>query len=647
MGFLKIMKMEYLGDKYYFESPSLNQNICIIEGPNGSGKSTFFNLIYFCLGGKVAEFDPESNEVHDEVMSDTNNMARLIIQIDGRLYTLTRKIRENLITVFEGRTSADGIETEVSAFTLPVYRKESGQRAFSDWMLEELGIPVVEIFQGGRSFKLNFTDLSRLFYHNQSPDPHGIYKPADNVNFITDSLEIRRAIFQILVGKTLLALYDAISQMKIADKEQQAARSVHQEYQDIVSELLKASGVQGVQNVKSLRAQIELLEAQLSKLLDTRSGFTKGRVGESAARKMLDIQLRDLHELEIAGRSIEKQIAEVSEEAGRMIDLERMLKDDIERINKVIYTHGQLALFSSDTCPFCLNTVNRAKYKCVCGHDVDEHDYQRFFYSSAEYLDILRSKSKALETLALAVIDIRDEKKSLTAERERLEQLVADRRKQLEGSIGNGEVVSAAVDQVDEKILESRTTISRLQEALRLEEKLATLQERLDSKKRQYEIAKAEVNRLDAASKVELQGQLTAFNAVYNDMMTSVLADCRTAQIDSETYLPVINNGVYREASATVPKRFLYYLTLLQLSLQSDIPFPRLLLVDTPETAGIDLPNLVKMLRLVEALENPKNKEYQFIMSTGVGKFPAEFESFVVLRLSDDAKLLHRRSASS
>ncbi|MCB2792168.1 hypothetical protein KQ881_16465, partial [Listeria monocytogenes] len=70
--------------------------------------------------------------------------------------------------------------------------------------------------------------------------------------------------------------------------------------------------------------------------------------------------------------------------------------------------------------------------------------------------------------------------------------------------------------------------------------------------------------------------------------------------------MPLIDNGEYREHSAKVPKRFLYYLTLLQLSLSSDVPVPRLLLIDTPETAGIDLDKLVKMLRQIEELENPR-----------------------------------------
>jgi len=249
MGFLKIHKVEYIGDKYFFESPTLDSRLSIIEGPNGTGKSTFFNLIYYGLGGKVDEFDPNSLEIHKEVMEDTNNLVRLVISINNELFTLNRRFRDNSITVFKPSAEADGVTTPLEAETFPLFRREDA-KTFSDWLLERLNIPVVEIFQGGKQFKLNFADLARLIYHNQSPDPHGVYKPADNVNFISDSLEIRRAIFQILIGKTLLELYEAIGRQKIAEREVQAARMIHQEYEDIVNQLLRASGLTDIQNTK-------------------------------------------------------------------------------------------------------------------------------------------------------------------------------------------------------------------------------------------------------------------------------------------------------------------------------------------------------------------------------------------------------------
>ena len=644
MGNLRILKVEYSGDEYFFESPKLDRRLSIIEGPNGSGKSTFFDLIYYGLGGKVEEFESDAAEAHKEIVEDRKNAVRLVVSVRDQIYTFTRKLRDNHVTVFKPVTEADGVESELLSLTLPIYRRED-QETFSDWLLEKLEIPVVDIFQGGRNFKLNFADLSRLFYHNQSPDPLGIYKPADSVNLVTDSLEIRRAIFQILVGKSQLELYQAIGKMKLADREVQAARSVHQEYSDIVLQLLKASGIHEVQNSKSLQSQIEELEEQLSRIQETRKAFSSGTLGDGAARESLQAEIRTLQELEATGREIDAQRNKISEEAGKLIDVERSLKADIERINKVIYTHGQLNLFSSDTCPFCLNIVTREKHRCVCGNSVDEHDYQRFFYSPAEYLDILRTKSKSLETLRLAAEGIREETAQLVTERAALSRAISEKQSSVKAAAQGSSPSVRAMDELDDKLLETRERLGKANEALRLETKLSQLQSRWNERKTTYDNAKNEVIRLDALSKAELRDQILAFNGIYNEFMTTVLSGCRVAAIDSETYLPIINNGEYREASAKVPKRFLYYLTLLQLSLLSDIPFPRLLLIDTPETAGIDRENLDLMIGQIGKLKNPHGHDYQIILSTGLGKYPKEFAPDVVKSLASTSKLLQPRPA--
>lgn len=349
--------------------------------------------------------------------------------------------------------------------------------------------------------------------------------------------------------------------------------------------------------------------------------------------------------MEAQRRTIDENREQLIDEVGRLVDVERALEADIQRINKVIYAHGQLNLFSRDTCPYCLNDVLRTPGHCVCGQSVEEQDYQRFFYSPAEYLEILKGKTKALETLRLAIRGVQEEHTHWNEERDKVSRDISAKRERIEEAGASPDRVEKAMEELDEKLLESREKLAKCQEAFRLESKLGTLLKRQNDKKIQFDRAKTEVQRLDGESKIELQNQIGEFDRVYNDFMTSVVKDCRNAMIDRQTYLPIINNGQYREHSAKVPKRFLYYLSLLQLALLSDIPFPRLLLIDTPETAGIDFEGLVKMLRQIEALENPRCKPFQILFSTGVGKFPPEFASKVVLKLSNEDLLLIQRNA--
>lgn len=642
MGALKILQVSYQGDRYEFKSPELNQRLSIIEGPNGTGKSTFFNLVHYGLGGKVDEFSANSQNKHAEIVGDTNNYVLLRISIDGVIYSLIRKIGDNNITVrHDGNVKLASSVAEIETF--PIFRRED-LRIFSDWILEKLGIPVVEIYQGGRSFKLNFSDLSRLIYHNQAPDPHGIYKPADSSTFISDSLEIRAAIFQVLVGKTLLALYEAIGNLKRAERELDSAKGVLREYQQIVHEVLKEHGNNEVRNSRFLVEKINSIDAQLDKLLRTRSDRVSQKPAPSALLQAFDYDRRQLGFLNSELRRYEDKAAITVRDKAKLTDVNKAISEDIERVAKVIFTHQQLNIFSSDTCPYCLSAVMRTEGHCVCGNKVDENEYQRFFYSANEYIDIYRAKRKSLDTVHIAIENIDNDLSEIAKVREALTSDIAKLTQKIDESysVSETELNDAQVEQYDEKIFDLRNEQNELSQALKMEKKLEVLQRKCDSQKEIWESAKLKVEHLHLASKDELRSRLREFSDAYNDFMTNVLAGCRVANIDSDTYMPIINDGEYREASADVPKRFLYYLTLLKLSLEKDIPFPRLLLVDTPETAGIDRENLILMLRQMKKL-NQHEQDYQILLSTGRDKFPPEFADFVAVRLSDDSKLLKPR----
>lgn len=641
MGRLTVRAIQYSGDKYWFESPALVDGLSIIEGPNGSGKTTFFNLIYYGLGGKVEEFERGSRHAHKEITGDTNNFVRLDIALNGASYSVLRKIGDNSIAI----NAANNLEdqpADAGAFVLPIFR-QGADRIFSDWLLEQLGIAVVEIYQGGRNFKLNFTDLARLIYHNQSPDPNGIFKPADASNFISDSLEVRRAVFQVLAGKTLLALYQAIGSLKRAEKERDSARAILAEYTQIVTELLASNGIKEVTNRTHLLSRIKELQEQLEKLGKERLARLSADVNGDEIVASFEIARREYQAVSTRRAGLDEELDTLFREKIRIDEVQGALNDDIKRIQKILYTHEQLNLFSADTCPYCLNAVDRPKDRCVCGCIVDEKSYQRFFYSAAEYIEIIKSKAKSLETLRSATNDVREDIARIARERETLAEVTeASRLRLSEAADQSNRPQDQYVELIEEKMFEVRNIISELQQAVKLEEKLAALQRRYDGALLQVQTVKAEVDQLDAASRIELSSRLTEFNGAYTSIMSAVLADCRTAKIDPETYLPIINNGEYREASADVSKRFLYYLTLLKMSLDEEIPFPRLLLIDTPETAGIDLENLVNLLRQVSVITGEKTN-YQILLSTGVGKYPAEYSDRVILRLREDFRLLHER----
>lgn len=127
--------------------------------------------------------------------------------------------------------------------------------------------------------------------------------------------------------------------------------------------------------------------------------------------------------------------------------------------------------------------------------------------------------------------------------------------------------------------------------------------------------------------------------------MQASLCNCKSAQIDEE-YMPYIDEGEYKNKSADVPKRMMYYYTILSLALKlKSVKHPRFLLLDTPETAGIDDDNLKHDLGLLElALQLSKNKEidnlgkFQILLTTGEDKYPKQYKEKIKLRFSKKKK---------
>ncbi|UOK56161.1 hypothetical protein MGI18_14080 [Bacillus sp. OVS6] len=90
----------------------------------------------------------------------------------------------------------------------------------------------------------------------------------------------------------------------------------------------------------------------------------------------------------------------------------------------------------------------------------------------------------------------------------------------------------------------------------------------------------------------------------------------------------------------------MYYLSLLNLSIANkEVPFPRFLLIDTPENLGIDKNHLDKSISKLLLNKKPEEMDiFQIILTTGIGKFPTEFEKYKLGEtLLDENKLLKKK----
>jgi len=650
MGNLRVNQVTYFGDKYYFESELFDKNIVLIEGDNGTGKTTLCNLIYYAFGGRVEEFRKENEKKkHKEITSDTNNYIEIYISVTAGDYQIRRYLNDNDITVTEYETLINSEYGNLTFSTekfsqnttvLPIYRRENSPYTFSDWLLNELGISVVEIYQGFSTFKINSTDLFRLVYHDQQPDPEYIYKKIDTKqNYVSDSETLRKAIFELLIGKSFSEFYDAIVDAKTKEKEKNVARGLVNEYSLLAD---KIRGDSELKNINFLQEEQRSKDLQLEKLQSAREAFKKNRSCRVSVEPNIEHFKNQIIEIELKLSDLKETLLSLYDERFKLVSIQSETVNEISQINKIIHTHDQLSLFTGDTCPYCLIKVDRGHGKCVCGSDINEEQYERFFYTSQEYKEILKSKTKTLATIKLAIadcnLDIEKDKSKSKELSELLPNLKSSLRKNLD-KLDDGIDIESLND-IDDKILDIREDTAKLVQLIEIEGKLQKLQKDYEDKRLKAQNAELKRKEFESKTKREISSKVSAFSSIYNDLMTDTLADCRSARISLDDYLPLINDGEYREASSLVSMRLMYFIALMNMSLKyDDVAFPKFLIIDTPETAGIELENLIKCINKIVALEDYQ-KDYQVILATGLNKYPETLKPNRVLFLPNKKNAL-------
>ncbi|MDD3123961.1 MAG: hypothetical protein PHC62_10735 [Candidatus Izemoplasmatales bacterium] len=136
---------------------------------------------------------------------------------------------------------------------------------------------------------------------------------------------------------------------------------------------------------------------------------------------------------------------------------------------------------------------------------------------------------------------------------------------------------------------------------------------------------------------------ISVFSTIYNELLTTNDSSIITARINDD-YEPVINNDEYVNAAVKAPRRLYYYSSLLQLSLMHEMPFPKLLLIDTPKNFGIDHDKILKIIDSLMDFELANHeKEYQIILTINKEFVSEKMKPLIVYEIDTD-KLLKKVS---
>jgi hypothetical protein len=611
MGSLIIEKVKYSGDKYVYESPLLTRGINLIVGDNGSGKSTFTYFIEYCLGNNIKYFEKDNNKEYTEIVNDTNNFVELDILINSKKYQLKRFINKNDIFIND--------DSEISIF--PIKRNQN--KIFSDWLLEKLDISISELNMGTYSWKLNFSDLLRLIIYDQDTESKKIYKAPIDSNFVSDSLIIRKTVFEVLLGISSDEYFKKHDELKVITKKKDSALSSLNDFNEKYSGVdLEKNGIESKLKTYNETLEKVYLERKLylssNTKIDEKAEFING-VQEELIQTDLIISEKNL----LVNNS---QI-----EYNKISKLYENQQNEIKEIEKIIFTNDKLNLFSFKLCPFCMSNHEPTKNHCLCGSEIKDENYEKFVYNSNEYDIILKHKSKSIETLQIALNSYFKQITSIKNELTVLSKKSSDltiKLKKLISSIefsGNTELV----DSLNDKILDTKKELDKFEYLLEISIKKEELEETFESINEKYKSINKEFRTLHLDFVSQNKSLINEFNEIYCDLLQKSSAGAEIAEID-EDYMPIIDGGVYKNKSADVPLRLMYYFTILALSLKNEsVKHPGLLIIDTPEDSGIDEDNLKKDLDLLNfAIQQgaSSKKEYQIILTTGLDKYPESFK---------------------
>jgi len=634
MGRLMIKQLEYQGDNYFYKSEEFHSGLNIIEGTNGGGKTTFSNLICYALGIYVEEFDKSKLKIHTVIVKDTNNFVVLHIEIDKASYKLKRFFNTNTIYIED---------TEGNIDEYPIFRNEN--QIFSDWLLNKLGFPVVEIYQGTKRGKINFSDLFRLIHYDQKTNPEKIYKaPRKENNFVTDSEFMRKVILEMLLGYKFSEYYKLLGEFNTEERKRLKEQSKLESYIEMAGDL----GIDLLSiETNDIDKAIKEKELQIKKVTSYKEGISRKEIKGSMNHLLIELK-KDLVEVEFELSDLADEQRNIQREISDINKLKEGTILEITQLKKIIVTHGELNLFTPDTCPYCLKNVDRQENYCICGNEVDESEYERFFYSSEEYIDILKSKQKSVNTFDLALDSCKEQMKrnsriieELTNQRSNLKVRIKEGIKDIEFNRNTTEI-----NTLNDKLFDLNKDMYDLNQKTTILKKFEKIVKAFQTQASLVDVLKTEIAFKEKQAKGQMGEQIKKFNKIYNNLMHKIIDNIETAEISSENYMPIINKGEYIQASVDVATRFMYYLSLLNLSIADPkVPFPRFLLIDTPENLGIDKNHLDKSIsKLLEGKKPEDMEKFQIILTTGIGKFPQDFKKYKVGEtLLDDNKLLKKR----
>ncbi len=506
----------------------------------------------------------------------------------------------------------------------------------SKLLLRLVGIPEVAVAtRAGKPTPLSFRLLMRAFVLHQEDSFQEILSKVDP--------ESRKAeIIGFLTGITPLEHYSLDVQVgvlreRIAELETYSSQVTHflEENSAPVS-LVEVGELVNRARLELEQARNEQLELQVS-IAHNRSVEGSG-LTDTLRSRLLEAK-RDRQEAE-------QSILGYQQELHRLRELIASLKNDQRKSRHLQASTLQLSNLDFDICPRCLQTIT--------GEMRHREDSGRCMVCNRPMVvnsDALPVRIPRTDDLELQTAEASDQLSATTSrlqesqkEAQRLGDLVAVLGSQLDAQ--TAAFVSPAVDQLVAKaevVSERQANLARANQFRDQAIALDALRLQVDALRKEMSDLEDQLRDGSRSSKLRREELRQTYASVLRAVDFPKLLEI---DIASGSLMPYINGALYIHQGTALKglATVCYHLALLNLARTSDTHFPKMLVVDSPNTGDLNEDNHTKLLRYLanmSAESDPEDEDWQIILTTRY--LPTGLERFVVETVSNPSRMLLRR----
>lgn len=615
---LFIHSIELLGAERKFE---FVKPLTVFTGPIATGKTTLMRCLSGLLSGKI--------EVPRETRENVTNLIGEI-QIKEETYSIVRPF----VSTRNSKVDVAGrFETE----RLPVYESdENNLLTYRDWLLEKMGLPVLEVPTAPTQAEsemspLTVSDYLLFCYLRQTEIDESVF---GHTKFAKNTK--RKYVFEVIYGKFNIEI------SKLQDRSRELTSELRRlsAQSKTIEEFLQGTNLE---NRAAINEEIKKLETQIVDFEKQSTAISNQVLNETNTQQLKSSIFR--LEKEIEGLTKKSNFEKTGAEQKN--SLLAQLQTLSSRLTKAIVAGNYLLDYDFITCPRCNSSVSIER--------VEENFCYLCLQTPSEQItrdDLIAEQGRIEHQI--------NETRDLVTQHETTIRVIEKEIKSKQNSYNNlkeeldyrtKSYISATSEKISE-IERQRTTLKekkkRFQDYLNLFIKHDKYKERISSIRTELQELSLMINEaLGRASNFEdnVNHLEDNFRKIVDEIKLERFPNHGFTGIDRKTYLPIYGGRKFDEVQSlglkvmiNVAHALAHQITSLELNLL----LPNILLIDgMSSNLGYEGPDLER----IEAMYNfviKTTKEYEgrlqvFVTDNTIPKFA---EDFMKYRFTSDDKLI-------